>query len=64
MAKGALAIFDEPKGGSSEKEDAAQDLIDAIKEGDAKGVALAFATLCELCGQEYAEEPSSEDDED
>lgn len=43
----------------SEKVDAAQDLIDAVKEGDAKAVSLAFERLCELC----MSEESDEDDE-
>lgn len=37
---------------ASGKEEAAQDLIDAVKDGDAKAVALAFAALYEHCSSE------------
>jgi hypothetical protein len=61
MAKGPIT---EPapkvKGGSSPKEDAAQDLIDAVQAGDAKGAALSFATLYELCASAKAEDDEPE----
>lgn len=50
MAKAILAIaVPKKKGGVSDKEDAAQDLIDAVQSGDAKATALAFASMYELC---------------
>lgn len=57
MAKGSLDVLaSKEKSGASSKEDAAQDLIDAVKTGDAKGAALAFATMYELCAAKAEEE--------
>lgn len=63
MAKAILAIaVPKGKGGAlSEKETAAQDLIDAVKSGDAKGAALAFATMYELCAAKAEEEAEGEE---
>jgi hypothetical protein len=59
MAKGGLALMLEGvKSGGSDKEEAAQDLIDAIKDGDAKSVSLALERHYELCAS------GSSDDED
>lgn len=63
MGKSLDAMVEKkPAGASSEKEDAAQDLLDAVKEDDAKGVALAFARMYELCADEHAE-PDDEEPE-
>ncbi len=52
MAKGTLAVLavgQKEKGGMSEKDDAAQDLLDAIEAKDAKAASLALARHYELC---------------
>lgn len=56
-------MLGEEEGGGSDKEDAAQDLIDAIKSGDAKAVSLAFATLYEHCSPKASDEDTDEDDD-
>jgi DNA-binding GntR family transcriptional regulator len=63
MAKGLLAVLaPKEKGGHSDKEDAAQDLIDAVKSGDAKAASLALARHYELCMASESEE--DDDDEE
>ena len=49
---------------ASGKEEAAQDLIDAVKDGDAKAVSLAFAALYEHCAGEGHDEGADEDDDE
>jgi hypothetical protein len=56
MAKTFEPVSPKKESGGSSKEDAARDLIDAIKEDDAKGAALAFAALYELCVAKAAKE--------
>ncbi len=50
-----------PPEASTPKEEAAQDLIDAITDKDAKATALAFAALYELCA-DHGEEDEGEDE--
>ena len=63
MAKGLAMLLGEEEGGASEKEEAAQDLIDAVKSGDAKAVVLAFEALYEHCSMGHGE-PDEDDSED
>lgn len=70
MAKHGLAIMigapEHEEGGEEhdrEEEDAAQDLIDAVKDGSAKDVHLAFARLYELCSEEHGGEEEEEEEE-
>jgi hypothetical protein len=58
--KGLLALL-APKGGGSGKEDAAQDLLDAIADKDAKAVALAFEALYEHCSDKGHDDEDEED---
>lgn len=60
MAKSIASLLGEEEGGASEKEEAAQDLIDAVSSKDAKATAIAFSALYELCAAEG--ESESEDD--
>jgi hypothetical protein len=62
MAKWIEALLEAPSAGSP-KEDAAQDLIEAVKDGDAAAVATAFATLYELCAGGGEEEESDDEEE-
>lgn len=73
MAKGLAILIgakkpgeddDKGNGPPSEKVEAAQDLIDAVKDGDAKAVATAFATMYELCAAEHDKGGDEDEDED
>lgn len=54
------AILPEKKGAASESEDAASDLISAIKGGDAKAADLALKRHYELCKSEPDEDDYEE----
>jgi DNA-binding GntR family transcriptional regulator len=50
--------------GSSESEEAAQDILDAMKDGDPKALDLALKRHYELCKGETDEvEPDADDEE-
>ncbi len=70
MAKeegGLAAMFGGgPKGsdtGTSEGEDIARDILDAIKDDDAKALWLAIERAHEACAQGYDEGDDSDDEE-
>lgn len=64
-----IAGLDKEPGGGEEsgkpdKEKAAQRLIDGVKAGSAKKVALAFAELYEICAMSSDEEETEDEEDD
>lgn len=63
-----LLGFGAPKGkkggdASSDKEDVAQELIDAVKANDAAGVVSAMEAMHALCSEKMDDDEESDDDE-
>lgn len=53
-----------PEGESSDKEDVAQELIDAVKANDAQGVASACEAMHALCSSKMDDEEEEEGDDE
>ncbi len=53
----------EPPSMGSDIDDAAQDMLDAIKDGDASALGLALKRAVACCGDDYSDDKDDSDEE-
>lgn len=60
--KGLLALLAKPEGGAEDDaEDAAKDILEAVKDDDAKALSLALKAHYEACEMESGDEEEDEE---